>query len=288
MQDNNYNYYEEDDDIEVAPKKQERPISSAVDSKQVKKKKNPLVTLSVNILSVLFLIFVAISAFSIVSFIWKDTEQQEAVANIYENNTENIYYDASFDKDTVDKMLTHVNTLPDYLKEAFYDDWIVVIDNTIPLRLSSNFVLIDNNDYDTSGLTLGGYTFTQPRVIYVNPSLGKETAYTSFVHEVGHFISFEYGSQHGSKEWITIYEKGYNTLDVSAYDKSSEAEFFASCYQTYKLNPEKLQVYLKEAHTYFAELLAEPLQNKNIIQKYFVGCENTFNIIRTYIRLIKY
>ena len=227
MQDNNYNYYEEDDDIEVAPKKQERPISSAVDSKQVKKKKNPLVTLSVNILSVLFLIFVAISAFSIVSFIWKDTEQQEAVANIYENHTENIYYDASFDKDTVDKMLTHVNTLPDYLKEAFYDDWIVVIDNTIPLRLSSNFVLIDNNDYDTSGLTLGGYTFTQPRVIYVNPSLGKETAYTSFVHEVGHFISFEYGSQHGSKEWITIYEKGYNTLDVSAYDKSSEAEFFA-------------------------------------------------------------
>ena len=77
MQDNNFNYYEEDDDIEVTPKKQERPISSAVDSKQVKKKKNPLVTLSVNILSVLFLIFVAISAFSIVSFIWKDTEQQE-------------------------------------------------------------------------------------------------------------------------------------------------------------------------------------------------------------------
>lgn len=289
MQNNNYNYYEEDDDlIEVEEKPKKPSISSQVDSTQGKKKKNPLVTLGINILAILFLLFVALSAFSIVSFCWKDTEQQEAVAGIYDLNKENFYYRSDFDSATVDKMIAHVNTLPSYLKDAFYKDWIVVIDKTIPLRLSANPIIIDNNDYDTEGLTLGGYTFTQQRIVYINPSLGFETAYTSFVHEVGHFISFEYGSQHGSSEWIKIYEKGYNTLDVSDYDKSNEAEFFASCYQTYQMNPDKLNIYLKEAKVYFDTLLAMPLKNNNIIEKYFTGCENSINIIRTYIRLIKY
>jgi hypothetical protein len=290
MQTNNYNnnYYDEDDDIIETDSRNDRPISDKIDASANKKKKNPLVVLGYNIIGILLLIIIAISAFSIVSYCWKDEEQQTAVADIYDSNLGNIYYESGFDSDTVAKMKAHVDTLPDYLKDVFYKDWIVVIDRTIPLRLSSGFVLIDNNDYDTSGLVLGGYTFTQPRIIYINPSLGYETAYTSFVHEVGHFISFEYGSKHGTAEWIKIYEKGYNTLDVSNYDKSNEAEFFASCYQIYSLNPNKLKVYLKEADAYFANLIAKPLDKEGFLKQFFIGCENSCNIMRTYIRLIKY
>lgn len=288
---NNYNnvYDEEDDDIIEIKPENDRPISTKVDSSvQTKKKKNPFMTLCVNILSVLFLLFVAISAFSIVSYCWKDTEQQQDVVRIYESFENNFYYENGFDDETIQKMIAHVDTLPSYLKDTFYKDWVVVIDDKLPIRLTSNFVLIDNNDYDTTGLNLGGYTFTQARVIYVNSGMGNDVAYTSFVHEIGHFISFEYGSQHGSSEWIEIYEKGYNTLDVSDYDKSNEAEFFASCYQLRVTNPNKIKVYLKEADTYFAELLNTPLKNNGYVERFFTGCENTFNILRTYIRLIKY
>ena len=285
---NNNNYYDEDDDIVEVVENNDRPISSKVDSLSKKKKKSPFMTLCINILSILFLIFVAISAFSIVSYCWKDTEQQQDVVKIYESSNGNFYYENGFNEETVKKMIAHVNTLPPYLKDAFYKDWVVIIDDKLPLRLTSNFVLIDNNDYDTSGLILGGYTFTQARIIYINPGIGNDTAYSSFVHEVGHFISFEYGSQHGSKEWIDIYEKGYNTLDVSDYDKSNEAEFFASCYQLYATNPNKLKVYLKEADVYFSNLVNTPLKNNNFIEKFLVGCDNTFNILRTYVRLIKY
>ena len=55
-------------------------------------------------------------------------------------------------ENTVDKMIAHVNTLPDCLQTTFKENWVVVIDKTIPMRLSSGFVLMDNNDYDTSGL----------------------------------------------------------------------------------------------------------------------------------------
>jgi hypothetical protein len=132
---NNYNnvYDEEDDDIIEIKPENDRPISTKVDSSvQTKKKKNPFMTLCVNILSVLFLLFVAISAFSIVSYCWKDTEQQQDVVRIYESFENNFYYENGFDDETIQKMIAHVDTLPSYLKDTIsidLDDIVVDINN---------------------------------------------------------------------------------------------------------------------------------------------------------------
>jgi hypothetical protein len=89
------------------------------------------------------------------------------------------------------------------------------------------------NDYDTSGMIIGGYTFTQPRTIYVNRTLDTDTRYRAFVHEVGHFVSFELASLHGSKEWEALYEKYMNNFDTDGYNLSNEAEFFATAFDMY-------------------------------------------------------
>jgi hypothetical protein len=114
--------------------------------------------------------------------------------------------------------------------------------------------------------------------------LDEETIYEAFVHEVGHLTSFEYGSQHGSKEWETIYNTGIVTLDVSEYDKSNEAEFFASCFQLYFTEQEKLTIYLNEAVEYFDGLLSQKVRDDNFFAKYIMGYENTINTLRIYLK----
>ena len=185
---------------------------------------------------------------------------------------------------TIDKLHSFVKTLPEGISNIFYNDWIVVVDDEFPQPLSNSIVIVQNNDYDTSDMILGGYTFTQSRVIYINGKLDEQTIYEAFVHEIGHLTSFEYGSQHGSKEWETIYNKGIVTLDVSEYDKSNEAEFFASCFQLYFTEQEKLTIYLNEAVGYFDTLLSQKVRDDNFFAKYIMGYENTINTLRIYLK----
>ena len=248
------------------------------------KNKNILKKLLTHILLISFTIFVAFSAFSIVSYCWKDNKLQNNVISNYSLKNENIYYGKTVNEKQIERMINFTSTLPNGIKEIFYKDWVVVVDKQFPVELTNSIVVVENNDYDTSELILGGYTFTQSRVIYVNGNLDDETIYEAFVHEIGHFVSFEYGSQHGSKEWESIYQKGIRSLDVSDYDKSNEAEFFASCFQLYYNEPEKLTVYLDEANSYFKDLLSQEVREDNFLAKYIMGYENTINTIRLYLK----
>lgn len=229
-------------------------------------------------------VFIAFSAFSIVSYCWKNDKLQTNVASMYSLNNKNIYYKEMVSEATIDKLDSFVKTLPEGISNIFYNDWIVVVDDEFPQPLSNSIVIVQNNDYDTSDMILGGYTFTQSRVIYINGKLDEQTIYEAFVHEIGHLTSFEYGSQHGSKEWETIYNKGIVTLDVSEYDKSNEAEFFASCFQLYFTEQEKLTIYLNEAVGYFDTLLSQKVRDDNFFAKYIMGYENTINTLRIYLK----
>ena len=254
-----------------------------------RRKKKKIKKIFVKIISHLFAIaltiFIALSAFSIVSYCWKDTTTQEKVVSDYSLHKENFYYGEGFDEGMIDKMSNFIKTLPVSINNTFNKDWVVVLDKKIPADLASSIVIVKNNDYDTSGLVLGGYTFTQSRIIYVNANLNNETMYEAFVHEIGHFISFEYGSKHGSKEWQQIYEKGRSTLDTNEYDKSNEAEFFAGCFMLYQMHPEKLNVYLKEATDYFDNLIIRTdMREDNFWAKYIVGIENSINTLQLYVK----
>jgi hypothetical protein len=231
-----------------------------------------------------FTIFIAFSAFSIVSYCWKDNNLQKNMMANYSLKQDNFFYKETVNEQTITQLNSFVKSLPEGISHIFYNDWIVVVDDEFPEQLSTTISgIVENNDYDTSGLVLGGYTFTQSRIIYINGTLSDETIYDSFVHEIGHLTSFEYGSQHGSKEWDEIYNKGITTLDVSDYDKSNQAEFFASCFQLYFTEREKLTVYLNDANIYFANLLSQEVRQDNFISKYMMGYENTINTLRLYL-----
>ena len=265
------NIYEciEVDDID------ENPVKSD------KKANNILVKFIINMLLTLSVIAIGWSTFSLVSYCWKDTSQQDKIKQLYTLNETNFYYQEG-GKPIVSNMIEFVESLPESIKNTFYNDWIVDFDESMPTVLVSGLYIVNSNEYDTSGMILGGYTFTRPRIIYINSRLSEDAVYSAFVHEMGHFVSFEYGSQHGSKEWTQIYSKGNETLDVSEYDKSNVAEFFASCFELYYNEREKLEVYLPEAIVYFDNLLLKQINHETFIDKFYIGCINTINILRSY------
>ena len=191
------------------------------------------------------------------------------------------YSSTDINKDTLTKMQTFISNLPKTVQDAMKDDWAIVLMNKTPEKLfHTSFIQI--NDYDTSGMIIGGYTFTQPRVVYVNATMEQDIIYRSFVHEIGHVISFEYGSIHGSKEWEKIYENCVGKFDTDDYNLSNEAEFFAACFDLYYNEPEKLKEESENAFNYINKIMEEEISDDNIVETFLTGCKNTINTLRVY------
>jgi hypothetical protein len=180
-----------------------------------------------------------------------------------------------------DKMKNFIYNLPKPYRDIIERDWIIIFANKVPGELfHRHFVNI--NDYDTSGMVIGGYTFSQSRIVYINSSMESDVIYKSFVHEIGHIISFEAGTEHGSETWEEIYRKNMHSFDTDGYNLSNEAEFFASCFEEYYNNTDHLKTYSMEAYDYFKALLKQDLKNETFFERYIMGCKNTFNTLRVY------
>lgn len=277
MANQNNNQY---DDYDIVDLDEELTLSEEVGHIDRKKRNGFIKKFLTKIILFLLTCFLALSVFSIVSFCWADIDLQKDVTNKMTNIDGLFYTNASVDADTLAKMQEFIANLPDSFKDAINDDWAIVLTNKAPDRLfHTSFIQI--NDFDTSGMVIGGYTFTQPRVVYVNVSMNPETVYSSFVHEIGHVLSFEYGSQHGTEIWEKIYDANKN-FETDPYNLSNEAEFFAACYEEFYNNPEKLKEKSMDAYNFMFDLTKKEVQDDNIIETFLTGCKNSINTLRVY------
>lgn len=269
---NNYNNdrYEDDED-EIVPDKNKK--------KKEKKTLNKLLTHVVLILTTLLL---ALSTFSIVSYCLYDEDMQTNMKQSLKQESDIFYVEDAIDSETMAKMQVFIENLPDAYRDSIKQDWIIVLASKVPSELfHQHFVSI--NDYDTSGMIIGGYTFSQSRIVYVNSTTESDVIYSSFVHEIGHVISFEGATQHGTKAWEDIYRKYLiehnNAVD---YNSSNEAEFFAGCFERYFNDTEKFKTECLDAYNFIENVLDEDIKNKTFTERFFMGCKNTFNTLRVY------
>ena len=251
------------------------------DTKKTKKpsKFSKILTHSVLIL---LTVLIAISAFSIVSYCLNDTNLQSEIKNSLYSIDSTFYTDDTIDSDTMVKMQTFIENLPDSYKEIIKRDWIIIVSEQIPNELfQKSFVTI--NDYDTTGMIIGGYTFIQSRIVYVNSKTDMDTMYMSFVHEIGHVISFEGATLHGTKEWEQIYRQFLAKQDgVVEYDVSNEAEFFAASFEKYYNNTEKLQKENPDAYKFIDDTMRIEIKNLSFCDRFLMGCKNSINTLRVY------
>lgn len=252
---------------------------SAIEKRKKKKRRKKIITHIIMIISILL---ISISAFSVVSYCWSDGGMQKnAIANFEQYDTL-FYVKEEFDKERIKPLREFINSMPQTAHDAMNDDWAIIIAPDVPISLFNSSIMSIKN-YDTSEMKVGGFTFTQPRVIYLNSELNDEDFYRSFVHEVGHFISFEYASQHGSSEWEKIYRSiDKEKIDMDAYEMSNEAEFFAGCYEKYHTNPDLLKQSVPDAYTFMDELLKKEIGDDNIFETFFSGVKNSINTLRVY------
>jgi hypothetical protein len=237
------------------------------------------------LLTKIFLIFLtlclSLSVFSVISFCWADIGLQKDVTKTCEPCDDLFYTNGTIKEDNLMRMQEFIENMPKTFRDAIKDDWAIVLLDKAPDKLFHTS-LITINDYDTSGMVIGGYTFTQPRTIYVNRTLDEETMYRAFVHEVGHFVSFELSSIHGSSEWEALYEKYLNNFDTEAYNLSNEAEFFAACFDLYYNEADKLKTEAPDVYDYMDSVLKQEVKDDNIFEMFFAGCTNSINTLRVY------
>ena len=268
------------DDYDVVDLDEELTLSEEVSNIDKKNRNRWLKKFLTKIVLILLTCFLALSVFSVVSFCWADIDLQKDVTNKMTDIDGLFYTNTSVDADTLAKMQEFIANLPPSFKDAINDDWAIVLTNKAPDRLfHTSFMNI--NDYDTSGMIIGGYTFTQPRVVYVNVTMDPATVYDSFVHEIGHVLSFEHGSQHGTETWEQIYNSNQN-FETDPYNLSNEAEFFAACYEEYQNSPEDLKAKSIDAYNFIASIVDKEVQDDNIIETFLTGCKNSINTLRVY------
>jgi hypothetical protein len=251
------------------------------EQKKSKKKKDFGNWLIQKIFLFLLTILIALSAFSVVSYCWKDSKTQTEITSTLQTSDKLFYVDGDIDEDCLFRMQKFIENLPQPLEECIRRDWVIIFTDKIPtLLFHRHFVSI--NDYDTSGMLIGGYTFTQSRIVYVNSELDPETIYSSFVHEIGHVVSFEAGSQHGSSQWEKIYRENMDKFDMDKYNLSNEAEFFAACFEEYYNSPDHLREGSEDAYLFINDTINTNIKNATAGERFILGFTNTANTLRVY------
>ena len=233
------------------------------------------------VMSIVFVpvVFVALIGFySFISFVLVDTSSQTNAIKGYEVVNDN--YAAHYAlKDYVSKNINEVywDNIPKGTKNVLQNNWTLIFDTKVPTSMQPRFSL-GANQYDKTGLTLSGLTHPQKRLVFVNTLLRYEDFQSSYIHEYGHVVSYEYGNLHGSTEWKHLYytNKDNAPAEAQGYYVSDSAEFFAWSYSTYFLKPELLKSTLPEIYDYMDELNHTDI-NQNFFSELQTGMKGIVN-----------
>lgn len=281
MKKQNKDKFEDYDTVDV---EEELTLNQKVDKMDKEKSKKIKKKIFTKIFLFFFTILLIISTFSIVSFCIVGKSNQKAGIKNLQTTDKLIYTEKRYEnKELIDKMENFINSLPKTQQDALKDDWKIIICEEIPKGLA-NKSFASLNTSNTSEMIAAGVTFTYARTIVLSSKLDTDKTYSAFIHEMGHFVSFEYASQHGSKKWESIYDKYKDTYKADKYSLSNEAEFFANSYEEYYCDTEKIKNEAPDAYEFIDSLNKKEINDANIIATFFEGWKNTFNILRSYIK----
>lgn len=151
------------------------------------------------------------------------------------------------DKDCVDRYLEDVKSLPEFLSSFDHKiifqkddiDEIDGIDGTILLCTQGNETTVCTKYYDSSGI----------------------------VHEMFHALDYKKNFISNKKEFMDLYEKYHDDIQVSQGNVDSVEEFFASAGEMYIKKPEELFNTGKDLFVYYENLEKASLQSLDCSKK---------------------
>lgn len=205
----------------------------------------------------------------------------EAVYN--ETSVDYLYTDYTVSENFKNKIITFINNLPVDMSTRIKEDWTIIVCKEIPPNLRSNSLFALEN-YDTSNLLNGGFTYNASRIVYVCSAFKEDIAYGSFVHEIGHVVSFEKGCAHGCEDWINLFYQERDSYPCEGYYASNSAEFFANAFMEYHLDNERLNDISPEINDYISSVLENETDRNemNIFEQAKLNMITGINSFRTY------
>lgn len=229
-------------------------------------------------------IFIVMVSCCIGSYVIRDNSKAEYIRTVYnKTSADYLWTDSTVSPNLKEKMINFIENLPSDMRTRIKEDWTIVVCKEIPQNLKSA-TLIAAENYDTSNLKNGGFTYNSNRIVYVCSDFKENIVYSSFMHEIGHLVSFEKGCVHGTDEWIAVYNEESVTYPCDGYYSSNSAEFFANTFMEYYSDTDRLNEISPEMHDFMANVMSNHVDRNtmNIFEETALSFMTGVNSFKTF------
>lgn len=216
-------------------------------------------------------VFIIIAGFILVfSYAEYDENEQSKVLLGYNDISSVFYSDNKTGNESVYEMNVFVSRLPAPVVTAFLNEWVVIVADEMPLILSEKAISEKGSEAVAimqSPGGVGGYSNWRMRTMYVRDYSDDEITYRVFIHELGHYFDYEFGSPSYTDAFQKIFIQHMKTFEErdetapAGYAVSSAQEFFAAVFKEYFLYPEHLKSAAPDAYDYFDSLYRKVINN---------------------------
>lgn len=172
----------------------------------------------------------------------------EVVRTEYKNNLINISTEGNIKSRHIKKLLKVIETIPSHILECFNEHGFQVVLTDVNIA--------ERYYHDTSLGDIAGLFVENESTIYISSK--RNYINHSTIHEFGHFFDYINDWSSLSKDFTNIYIEEKDNLKIISHDnhyKSNSSEFFATSFQQYLNNPEKLKNEVPKTYNYLKEML---------------------------------
>lgn len=239
------------------------------------------------IICALIVFILALGPLSAYSYAHHDRETQKACVSECSFTSGNFFFSDPLNRETIDTFSTFISTLPPNVTAALMSDWKVVVSSSVPQPLQKFIdAKISLLPYAKKKETFSvfGYSNWNARIIYIKDLPNHGEMLRNFVHELGHYFDYEFGTPSATDEFIRIYslyKDDFSEMDSSAlagYAISSREEFFATVFKEYLLYPKHLKEEAPEAFDFLNAIYTEVVNNSNATRTLKYDVQSVFKI----------
>lgn len=216
-------------------------------------------------------VFILIAGFILVFSYAEYDENGQSKAVLGYNDVSSVFYsDNRSGNESIYEMNVFISRLPAPVVSAFLDEWVVIVADEMPMILCEKAISEKGSEAVAimqSPGGVGGYSNWRMRTMYIRDYSDDEIAYRVFIHELGHYFDYEFGSPSYTDAFQKIFlqhMKTFKERDETApdgYATSSAQEFFAAVFKEYFLYPEHLKSVAPDAYDYFDSIYWKVINN---------------------------